>query len=624
MRNVLIILAASCLLASCNQVETRPSRRPMSEAEYAQRFENRAEFLLRTIAQDDPNEVMTWANQAVSDHHKYVLGPVIANLATGQDPNSAIRALEGMMEVNQAKEDRGLYHFAAYYRARIYLQYRDKLPDRIVQATEHDVKNWMHIMTRGGTENHGFMHRTSGYIFSEYIPGPYKGDRANQQWLEDWLIGQVRKFYSAGQGEYDSSTYVVFTAAGWTNVYDFTRREKMKKFSRAALEWLAAAQAVKYFHGCNVGPEARGFAGSAVTSNTDRLNWLWFDDSARPVMEQGWDKAGRFIHAVAVPAVSDYRPDPIIRRIARKEVPLPFEHRASKPQYYPAQANKDQEYLYVARNYAMGTLYSPEKGVRTRGTILPQTTMFKACLLDANDVRAFGMSNGYHGHFPLEGRTPYDQYHQKRSAALNICYVPREEDARTRHRSIFGYPEQVGQPLQDGGWYFWEVADAYLAARPLNDQAARGVATTPGKDGKPAPVKDKDYAWLISPGKLTGWAVQLGQKPEYATLDAFRKAVKQKVTVDTTNLQSSRMATMTTLEGDVISLHHTGGPGGRPEAWTNGKKLTWNDWPVFDSPYLKEAAGSNRLWLSDGENALTIDVSGEIPTFTPTQADSNN
>ncbi|MFP4139239.1 MAG: hypothetical protein ACLFVY_01630 [Phycisphaerae bacterium] len=624
MRNVLLILAASCLLASCNQVETRPSRRPMSEAEYAQRFENRAEFLLRTIARDDPNEVMTWANQAVSDHHKYVLGPVIANLATGQDPNSAIRALEGMMEVNQAKEDRGLYHFAAYYRARIYLQYRDKLPDRIVQATEHDVKNWMHIMTRGGTENHGFMHRTSGYIFSEYIPGPYKGDRANQQWLEDWLIGQVRKFYSAGQGEYDSSTYVVFTAAGWTNVYDFTRREKMKKFSRAALEWLAAAQAVKYFHGCNVGPEARGFAGSAVTSNTDRLNWLWFDDSARPVMEQGWDKAGRFIHAVAVPAVSDYRPDPIIRRIARKEVPLPFEHRASKPQYYPAQANKDQEYLYVARNYAMGTLYSPEKGVRTRGTILPQTTMFKACLLDANDVRAFGMSNGYHGHFPLEGRTPYDQYHQKRSAALNICYVPREEDARTRHRSIFGYPEQVGQPLQDGGWYFWEVADAYLAARPLNDQAARGVATTPGKDGKPAPVKDKDYAWLISPGKLTGWAVQLGQKPEYATLDAFRKAVKQKVTVDTTNLQSSRMATMTTLEGDVISLHHTGGPGGRPEAWTNGKKLTWNDWPVFDSPYLKEAAGSNRLWLSDGENALTIDVSGEMPTFTPTQADSNN
>ncbi|MFP4053289.1 MAG: hypothetical protein ACLFV7_05420 [Phycisphaerae bacterium] len=608
-RHVLTVLLPAMLLASCN-----PSS---DESAYEKGFDTRAQFVLRSIAQDDPNEVADWAIRVVGDPHKYTHGPILATLATDAPNAPAIQALRKMVPVNRRKGDRGLYHFAAYYRARLYLQFRDQLPPDVVTATEQDVREHLDVMTRGGTENHGFMHRTSGYIFTEYVDGPYPpGERTSQAWLRQWLKDQVDKFYTAGQGEYDSSTYVTFTAAGWTNIFDYTRNPGMKKLSRAALEWLATSQAVKYFHGCNMGPESRGFATGAVETNTDRLNWLWWDDSARPVIQQGFYKLGRFVHAVAVPALSSYRPHRVIRRIARKQVPLPFEVHASKPQYYPSVANKDQEYLYINRHYAMGTLYSPEKGVRVRGTILPQTTMFKAALLDANDVRVFGMSNGYHRHFPLEGRTPYDQHHQKRSAAVNICHIQAEEDVRTKHRSLLGYPKAAGEPVKDGEWYFWQVGDAYLAARPLNGKASPGVPTVPDKGGKTAvPVKTEKYAYLISPGRLTGWVVQLGQKPRYADLAAFRKAVLARCKLDTSLLRKLRTVTFTSLEGDALKIRHTGGPGGRPEAYTNGNLLMWENWPVYDSPYVKQAAGSGVLRLTDGTETLTIDVTGEWPTF---------
>lgn len=587
---------------------------------YEQAFGQRAAFTLKQVAKDNPKEIMEWSNRInLGDPHKYALGPIMARLALNPgtlDPNVA-RALAMLNEVNTNKGDRGLYHFAAYQRARLYIQFRTRLPQSRVKATEYDVKNHFGQMTHGGTENHGFMHRTSGYIFSEYIEGPYKS-RRGPDWLEQWLKGQVNKFYTAGQGEYDSSTYVAFTAAGWSNIYDFSKRENMRKLSKAALHWLAAAQALKYFHGCNMGPESRGFAKSAVTTITDRVNWLWFGNSARPVLEQGWDKPGRALHAVTNLALSDYRPHPVIRDLAAKKVKLPFEARNSKPQYYPAEANKDQEYLYVAENYAMGTLYSPEKGVRTKGTILPQTTLFKASLRDANDVRTFGASNGYHGHFPLEGRTPYDQYHQKRAAALNVCYVYSDEDQRTRHRSILGFPVQAGDPLKEHGWFFWKIGKAYLAARPLNGKASVERVTAVGKSGKAETVDSKTHRWLVSPGRLGGWAIQLGQAGEYGTFKSFRKAVGDKCRLDLSEFQDSHAVTFTSLQGDVLTLKSTVSadrPGGRPVATTNGTKLDYTTWPVFDSPYLREKRGSGILTVSNGQKSLIIDVTGEWPVF---------
>ncbi|MEI7833699.1 MAG: hypothetical protein WCJ56_10945, partial [bacterium] len=548
---------------------------------YEAGFQSRSEFIIKKLAEQDPVEIMNWANRVkLGDPHKYALGPIIARLDFDPKDEKALTAYRMLMEVDKGKADRGLYHFSAYLRLRMFLQFRNTLPKDIIDSNIYDVTNFFRILRSGGTENQAFMSRTSGYMWTELVPGPYPGDKQqdNQKWFVDWLRAQSQKFYNAGMGEYDSSTYTAFDAAAFSNIYDYSKDPNMRALAQADMDWVAAAQAIKYFHGVNIGPEARGFASSSVNSITDWMNWLWFDDSARPITDaEPAANVGK--HAVINLALSGYRPPQVIRNIANKNIPLPFQARASKPSYYGSTPNKDQEYLYFSKQYAMSTLYSPETGIETKGTILPQTTMFKAVLLDKDNTRVFGMSNGYHQPNPAEGRTPYDQYHQQGSAALDVTYVNRPEDERTKNRGIFCVPAGLMEPEIAGGWYIWQVNKAYLAARPLNGNASF-VDIIP---------TDKTYRYLVSPGALTGWAVQLGEQPRYPTLADFKAAVLRNCDLDTSDFTpEKRLVSLRTLDGDVIKLHHTGGPGGRPQAWTNGTEISYENWPVFESPYMRE------------------------------------
>jgi hypothetical protein len=601
-------------------------------------FAERAAFIIRQTATRDTDAMIEWFDQvdyfkgAGGDRHKYILPPILARLSLDPTDEKALRAYRMLMEVDKQKGDRGLYHFAAFQRARLYAMLRDRLPADIVESNEYDVRHFSHIMDRGGTENHAFMHRCSGYIFAELVEGEYPGRLSRDEALakqRTWLIEQARRFYHVGSGEYDSSTYFGFSMASWSNVYDYTRDEQMKLTARAALDWLAVATARKHFHGLNLGPEARGFATtavghvegeprdagarhlkySAVGTHTDWCAWLWFGNSAGNVLIDRTDvEVNRY--PVQILAFSDYRPHPIITNLARKQVALPYEARGSKPQYYGSHnsgGNKDQEYLYISDQFAMATLYSPEDGIRTTGTILPQTSMFKAALLDEGGVRVFGMANGYHRHFPVEGRTPYDQYHQKKGAAINICYVNRDEDERTRHRSILGVPPGVGEPVVKDGWYFWQVNRAYLAARPL------GAA--PRFDSVGEQYDRTGYRWLVSPGALGGWIVQMGQQPQYPTLQDFQTAVLERCQVDISRFNEHREVVYRSLEGHTLKMRHTGGPGGRPNIWTDGEAIGYDDWPVFESPYVRQEAGSGVLTVTDGKRKLTINFSGDRPRY---------
>ncbi len=618
------------------------------DADYEQQFQNRSDFYIRQTALRQPDKLLEWfdANSYFhnggGDPHKYAMPTVLARLHRDPDDEQALKLYRFLMDVDTKKGDRGLYHFAAYTKARLYLMGRGELPKDVLESMEHDVRNYGHILTRGGTENHTWMHRANGYILAEQIDGDY-ADRMPRERLKAqtraWLISQIKKLYTNGQGEYDSSTYVGFSIASLCNVYDYTDDPEMKAWAKAGLDWMAAALALKYFHGCQLGPEARGFATRAVGNvdqpasfpgakhfeysqvgtHTDWVCWLWFGDSAGNVMlESTKAETNRF--PAIVPALSSYRPPEVIRRIARKQIDLPLSARNAKSSYWADRAGKDQEVLYFAKPFAMGTLYSPEKGVRTSGTILPQTTMLKICLLGPDDVYTFGASNGYHGHFPLEGRTPYDQYHQHGPAAINICWVDAKEDDRTKHRSVFGYRSKAGQPVSKSGWFFWQVKDAYLAARPLNGKAAPGEVTHI-KKGKAVPVESDTHSWLVSPGKLGGWAVQLGGKADHATLADFQQAVLDKVKLDLSAFDSNRTVTMTTLAGDTLKMTHTGGPGARPDAWVNGEPLDYDAFPVYGSDVLKQPKGSGVLTIAAGDRRLVIDTTGDVPQFTYTGPD---
>ncbi len=671
MRHAAILCSVLLLLCACGPRDNGGA--PLRGSRYAAVYTARAEGILRRTAAKEPAELIAWFERVPyfqdghGDPHKYALPVVLARLHADPADAEALGLYRWLMAVDELKGDRGLYHFAIFQRTRLYFQFKDRLPKDVVASNRHDAAGWFAVMLgdrqrdHHGTENHTFMHRCSAYLWAEELGGadPDSDWHDEYTFLRGWLIEQTRRLYTIGQGEYDSSTYVGFTLASWSNVYDFARDPEIRQVARAAMDWLVTALARKYYHGCQLGPEARGFARRAVGSGparpkrneedptvyppvgslSDWVCWLYFGNSARGVDVDGWG-----IRVPGAPlqvlALSDYRPPRVLRRIATKRVAMPYAARGAKPAYYGDRGSKDQETLFVNHRYAMGTLYSPEAGVRTRGTILPQTTMFKLLLRREGGIAACGAANGYHGHFPLEGRSPYDQYHQHRGAGLNVCWIPDEEDARIRHRSLFGFPAVIGEPTvgETAGpprgltavkdpdidpnadfapdWYCWRVGKAFLAVRPLNGVAELRDTVTRAKRGEAVPAKTTGYRFLVSPGRLGGWAVQLSDVHHHQDLYAFRRAIAERCRLDLSRFATDREVTFTTLDGHVLRLRHSGGPGGRPEAWTDGEALDFETpWPVFSSPYIKQDQGAGVLELSDGERTLSIDVNRMPPIF---------
>ncbi|MCH8476065.1 MAG: hypothetical protein LAT55_12660 [Opitutales bacterium] len=613
---------------------------PLEQANWERAYDRRAGFIVEQTAAADLDEVQAWFDRTSffqnggGDPHKFSLPAITTRLFLDPEDESALSLYRHLMEVDKLKDDRGLYHFAAFMRARLHLALGDALPEDIRAATGYDVRNYMRIMRRGGTENHRFMHRASGLIFAEKIDGDYAGDETREDHLaalREWAMEEGRLMFTRGSGEYDSSTYVAFTVASLLNVYDFTEDEELRRAVRAMLDWQAAGMAHKYFHGVNMGPESRGFAIEAVGhrnekpgfpgirhlthepagSNTDWISWLWWGGTDGHV-RLGEPGAAIPRYPVHIPAMSSYRPPEILRDLARKTVELPYEARGSKPDFRRQIGGRDQEILYVDREYAMSTLYSPLPGVQRSGTILPQTTTFKILLRDEHAVRAFGAQNGYHSHRPLQGLSPFDQHHQAGNAAIVVTYVDAEEEGPVVHRSLFGFPQAVGNPVQDdSGWYFWEVKDAFLAVYPLGEEP------TFIDDPLPGFRRDHGFRYLHSAGPLGGWIVQLEQRSEdYPDLETFQEAVRTETKKDLEAFSTERKVGFTSLSGETLALRHTGGPGGHPDAWRNGEKLDWDNWPVWESPYLHQELEGGVLTLSNGEEQLTIDWNDGAPVWT--------
>ena len=219
-----------------------PAPTPPLDEPYAAAFRRRARFYIRQTAERDPDAMIDWFNRTPyfqnggGDPHKYSMPVVLARLYMDPSDPAGLRLYRFLMDVDTKKPDRGLYHFSAFQRTRLFFQMADRLPDDVVASNVYDARNYFRIFRSGGTENHRFMSRCSGYVWAEYLDERFPGEGFDEHkaWLADWLTAQTKKFYTIGQGEYDSSTYVGFSAASWSNVYDFARAPDMRNLARAA------------------------------------------------------------------------------------------------------------------------------------------------------------------------------------------------------------------------------------------------------------------------------------------------------------------------------------------------------------------------------------------------------
>ncbi len=580
----------------------------------------RADQILSARADEDGRELIDWARRIrLGDPHKYLFPVICAKL--WRDPSDPVawemaRFLRDV-DKEKARGDRGLYHFAAIGLTRLQFGFEKSLPEDVRDWYAENAGGNLAKFRPGGTENHGMMSRTSGYVFAERFQkergGPPETDHL--AYFRAFLERECRKLYTIGMGEWDSSTYVAFSLSGWMNVYDFAQDPGAREMAKAALDWYASMMALKQFHGVHAGCEARGFANRPVETQTDIIAWLWWGTAPEGFQpDLVTRKGGRY---AVIAALSGYRPPAELTALARKELKLPFQARMSKPSYYGySEDNVSQEILWSDSGVQMSTLYDPTPGNRTTGTIWPQTTMFKLAVLAPGDVKVLGIGNGYHKHFPVEGRSAFDQFHQEKGAAINLCYLPPPEQRPPNAvpESYVAIPDGIEEVARGGGWIILGGGSALIAVYPLGgqpepDHFADWAARTGAKpqEGTP-PVPG--YRALRLKGDLTGWVVQV--KSGTRDAESLLARLKAECPVDTSKLLSHREVSYRSLDGPEIRMVHTGGPGGKPRAWTGGKELAFTGWPVFGSDPLSLALRSGEMRLGIGEHSRTLKFPGSI------------
>lgn len=202
------------------------------------------------------------------------------------------------------------------------------------------------------------MRQTSVYLFAETT-----GNDAVRDLYRQRITDYVRSLYHTGSGAWDSPDDLGWIFCAYLNLYDFADDPHMQLLARAALDWISATVAAKYYHGMSAGPASLDnnspYPFGGITTS---LLALYFTEGERLEHEPPLEA----IHVVT----SDYRPPVAIVHLARKQIDTPMMLLASKPavitNHPPTEAPSqtfDQpdepafyETLTLGRRYMLGSL----------------------------------------------------------------------------------------------------------------------------------------------------------------------------------------------------------------------------------------------------------------------------
>lgn len=547
-------------------------------------FQQRSLAIREKLAARDLEELDAWWRRInLGDPHKYLLPVILSRLSLPEQyKHEPIWELLLKLE----KEQPDIYHFRSVYDVRIFFLFQDIMPNSVKGSYRSMVEmprilEWM----EEGTENHMFMQRLSGLALMDGSgwPNSRPGVAATN---EAWLRSELNKFLTIGQGEFHSSTYYGYAIGGLLNLYDFAQTPELRELAKIGLDWYAANMAVRLSWGTAGGAESRGFdRGTWNGSELSAVAWMWWGNDLKPVEKMDDKKARVALFA----ALSDYRPPQELAALAKKEVPLPFELKASHPGYYSYHAdNQFWEIFYITDDYSLGTLLVPHRSYQVQGTINAQYATYKLVIRDRQGANNAVVSLGGTYHSPMaDGSSPGDQFLQEKGAVIYQLRLNEEDIAAgVPAVSHLVLPSRYGEPQQYKNWYIWQVEQTWLAARPWGDKI---------EWRSPVSEKNSDYQVLAANGNQTAWITDVVSTTDYPDLDALKKALDH-TAVNDTEWQIQGKLTYKTLAGDRLSLTYVPDSGvglGR----INGEEVRLQNWPVFSSLYLNQDLYSGLLEL---------------------------
>ncbi|RMF61559.1 MAG: hypothetical protein D6746_05465 [Bacteroidetes bacterium] len=203
----------------------------------------------------------------------------------------------------------------------------------------------------------------------------------------------------------------------------------------------------------------------------------------------------------------------------------------------------------------------------------------------------------------LTGGSPYEQVFQHEDALIALYDIP--PDTRFPHVNAFFSDELRDLKEDRSGWIFARGGEALIAYYPL--------APYRWEEQPDAWDENRKHRRLVSPHLKNGAVVQVAPASAYASMEAFRAAVRAlPLEVSTHPVPSVRF---TTLGGATMELTY----GETPRL--NGTPVDYAAWPLYEGPFLQAAPESRRLEMRYGAlrrlldfNTLTIREWIETPS----------
>ena len=590
-------------------------------------LEKRAALVVDAVAS---NDLDGWRRGYFSggDPGKYL--PLAAMARLLKDPaDPEVRRL-----MNDERSPREHYHFAALNWARFLPLFGETLTPQTRAELSARAGRFTDYLRPKGTENHRVMSMSSANVLPHYLDGgriALKDKDAALTDAREQLRRYVKGLYAAGQGEWDSSTYLMFDVHGMLNIYDFSPDPQARLLAQSALDWFIAGYALKYRDGIYTAPNQRGFYDQPVQSIADQTGWLWWGSQAQVTPEA----ARGHLYSLR-PITSSWRPNAVLTRIARKELPVvPFEARNSKPNYWFGQEKTPQagayyETVYNGRGYTLGSLWNGYGGQITRMQLVAQTPTGPVAFSGGNPRKSDHTGKITEQTSYGDGNGRYDQSAQFGPTYVSMSRVPDDESL---DYSFFSLPPEAGEPVKIGEWQVVRAGDTFVGLYSLGGQASLSEIPLSEKEQRQnaearaagGVLPHQPQKFLKFPGRRTGFVLHtadaLSLRPDRdqaGQLTDFGASL-QNLRVDATRFAPEMEVALTAPGPQPRALRVRYQPDAdRAAAWKNGEPVVFEAQPVYNSRYVFQQNGV--LTVNDGSDGYTVDFSGEMPVYKPWSA----
>ena len=558
-----------------------------------QGFQIRRQALIAALATHDLGK---WRRGYFSggDPGKYLPNAAMARLL--ENPEDA-QARQFMNDERSPKEH---YHFAALNWARFLPIFGAILTPATRQALAQNAARYDAYLQPIGTENHKTMNLCAAAVLPHYLEGGRLANKSRQDALslaKEKLRSYVKGLYAAGQGEWDSPTYHMFTLHGLLAIYDFSQDPEMRSIAAAALDWLTAAYALKFREGIFCGPNQRGYYDRPWSSIADQTGWLWWGGEAQP------HDLERFLYAIH-PATSSWRPNAVLTRIATKQIPnLPITQINTKPNYYfgqniPAVPGQHLETLHLSHDFTLGSIREGFGGQMTRWQLVGGHPSAGAVAITGGHPRKSDHTGKKLDELTFrDGGGRYDQSLQFGPVLAVFSRIPAEESAAFVFATV---PSEAEPSLVEGLWV-WKTGQAWTVVLPLGENAE--VVEALGKTPRHLKIS----------GRPAGFVLRAADAADFPDATAAARDFRQRIARKVSRKKGAGEITLRIpgsddevfLSWDAQRGLQTSSPEPSREA-------------IFGGPLVE--LKNSRLRIHDGQDGYEVDFSGTLPIYRPLPA----